>query len=280
MGEGVMKALALFRRMHELSERGEPFAVCTLLSSMGHAPQEPGAKALITREGLCEGTVGGGKLENKAIQTARALLENPPAAAKPIIHDWDLQKDVGMSCGGRAALLFEVFGAQAWAICIFGAGHVAQALTRALLPLSCRLTCVDTRADWVERLPEAPHFKKLIVDDMAAWAADLAPGTYCAVMTMGHGTDLPVLKVLLARDDLPFVGSIGSKVKARTMRADLGRAGLSPERIQRLHSPIGLDLGSRRPEEIAISITAQLLLARDAPGALIPRSTGIRPSSD
>jgi xanthine dehydrogenase accessory factor len=275
-----MKALSLFRRMHELSEKGEAFVVCTLLSSMGHAPQEPGAKALITHEGLSEGTVGGGKLENRAIQTARALLEHPPIGSVPIIHDWDLQKDIGMSCGGRATLLFEVFGAHAWTICIFGAGHVAQALSRALLPLSCRLTCVDTREDWVERLPDAPHLKKLVVDDMAAWAADLAPGTYCTVMTMGHGTDLPVLKVLLARDDLPFVGSIGSKVKARTMRADLGRAGLSPEQIQRLHSPIGLDLGSRRPEEIAISIAAQLLLARDAPGTIIGRSAGIRPSSD
>ncbi|HET9239493.1 MAG TPA: xanthine dehydrogenase accessory protein XdhC [Oligoflexus sp.] len=275
-----MKALALFRRMHELSEKGEAFVVCTLLSSMGHAPQEPGAKALLTMQGLCEGTVGGGKLENKAIQTARSLLEQPPADSQPIIHDWDLQRDIGMSCGGRATLLFEVFGTHAWTICIFGAGHVAQALTRVLLPLNCRLSCVDTRADWVERLPEAPHFKKLVVDDMAAWAADLAPGSFCTVMTMGHGTDLPVLKVLLARDDLPFVGSIGSKVKARTMRADLGRAGLSPERIQRLHSPIGLDFGSRRPEEIAISIAAQLLLARDAPGAIIGRKAGIRPSSD
>lgn len=274
-----MKALALFRRIHELSEKGEAFVVCTLLSSMGHAPQEPGAKALLTMQGLCEGTVGGGKLENKAIQTARSLLEHPPSGSQPIIHDWDLQKDIGMSCGGRATLLFEVFGANAWNVCIFGAGHVAQALSRVLLPLNCRLSCVDTRADWVDRLPDAPHFKKLVVDDMAKWAADLAPGTFCTVMTMGHGTDLPVLKVLLARDDLPFVGSIGSKVKARTMRADLGRAGLSPERIQRLHSPIGLDLGSRRPEEIAISITAQLLMARDAPGTIIGRSAGFRPSS-
>lgn len=275
-----MTVVKLFRSMHELSERGEAFVVCTLLSSMGHAPQEPGAKALITLEGLYQGTVGGGKLENRAILEAQKMLEHPPHPSPPVIHDWDLQKDIGMSCGGRATLLFEIFGAKAWNITVFGAGHVSQALCRVLLPLNCRLTCVDTRSDWMERLPEAPHFKKLLVDDMAKFAADVSPGTFCAVITMGHGTDLPVLKVLLGRNDLPFVGSIGSKVKARAMRADLGRAGLSTERIQRLHSPIGLELGSRRPEEIAISIAAQLLLAREAPGTIISRSTGLKPSND
>lgn len=270
----------IFRSMHELSEEGEAFALCTLLSSMGHAPQEPGAKALITRQGLYAGTVGGGKLENKAIQVAQRLLEHPTHSNQPVIHDWDLQKDIGMSCGGRATLLFEIFGAKTWNITVFGAGHVSQALCRVLLPLNCRLTCVDTRADWVERLPEAPHFKKLMVDDMAKFAADIPPGTFCAVITMGHGTDLPVLKVLLGRDDLPFVGSIGSKVKARAMRADLSRSGLNAEHVQRLHCPIGLDIGSRRPEEIAISIAAQLLLAREAPGTMIGRSAGFKPSND
>ncbi|WP_176737098.1 xanthine dehydrogenase accessory protein XdhC [Oligoflexus tunisiensis] len=269
-----MNALKVFRRMHELSEQGEAFVVCTLLSSMGHAPQEPGAKALITADGLCEGTVGGGKLENKAIQEAFRMLQNPPCPVQPVLQDWDLQKDVGMSCGGRATLLFEVFGVTGWNVFVIGAGHVSQALCRTLLPLNCRLTCIDTRKEWIERLPEAPHFRKLVVDDMATFAADIPPGSFCAVITMGHGTDLPVLKVLLARDDLSFVGSIGSKVKARRMKADLARAGLNPEQIQKLHSPIGLDVSSRRPEEIAIGIAAQLLMARAAPGTTISRTAG------
>ncbi len=272
-----MTARDVFRSMHELSEQGEAVVLCPLLSSMGHAPQEPGAKALITRQGLHAGTVGGGKLENKAIVEAQRLLDHP---TQPVLQNWDLQRDIGMSCGGGATLLFEVFGAKTWNITVFGAGHVSQALCRVLLSLNCRLTCVDTRPDWLERLPDAPHFKKFSVDDMAKFAADIPPESFCAVITMGHGTDLPVLKVLLGRDDLPFVGSIGSKVKARAMRADLGRSGLSPERIQRLHCPIGLNLGSRRPEEIAISIAAQLLLARDAPGSIISRSVGTKPAND
>lgn len=275
-----MSAHKIFRRMYELSEQGQAFVVCTLLSSMGHAPQEPGAKAVMTADGLIEGTVGGGKLENRAILEAQKLLQNPPARPVPIVCDWDLQKDIGMSCGGRATLLLEVFGANSWNVMVFGAGHVAQALCRVLLPLNCRLTCVDTRPEWIERLPQAPHFTRHPVDDMAKFAVDIPPGTFCAVSTMGHGTDLPVLKVLLSRDDLPFVGSIGSKVKARAMKADLLRAGISAERIQRLHCPIGLDLGSRSPEEIAISITAQLLLARDTPGVSISRNAGRKPTND
>ncbi len=255
----------LFRIMLELSEQGQAFVVCTLLSSMGHAPQEHGAKALVTASGLRAGTIGGGKLEYRAICEAQKILNLPATEKGPILCDWDLQKDIGMSCGGRATVLFESFGTQPWRLTVFGAGHVAQALCRVLVPLDCLISCVDTRAEWIDRLPIALNLKASVVEDLSSFAHDLLPGSFCAVLTMGHSTDLPVLKVLLARDDLPFVGSIGSKVKARAIKADLMRAGLSSEKVQTLHCPIGLDLGSRLPEEIAISIAAQLLLARDRP---------------
>lgn len=255
----------LFRTMVELSELGQSFVVCTLLSSMGHAPQEHGAKALITESGLKVGTIGGGKLEFRAIGEAQKILGQPQAERGPILCDWDLQKDIGMSCGGRATVLFESFGTQPWRLIVFGAGHVSQALCRVLIPLDCLITCVDSRAEWIDRLPVAPNLKASVVEDLPSFACDVLPGSFCSVLTMGHGTDLPVLKVLLTREDLPFIGSIGSKVKARAIKADLMRAGLSAPEVQRLHCPIGLDLGSRLPEEIAISIAAQLLLARDHP---------------
>ena len=96
--------------------------------------------------GLIAGTVGGGKVEAKALGLARDLIEQK-AATRSV--EWHLQKDVGMTCGGRVRLYFETFLASDWHIVIFGAGHVAQALIRTLLSLDCRITCVDPRADWL-----------------------------------------------------------------------------------------------------------------------------------
>lgn len=260
--------------MHQLHDQGEPFVTCTLLSSRGHAPQNPGAKALVTRQGLVAGTIGGGKLEARAIREAVALLADIAAYTAPMVMAWDLQKDIGMSCGGSVTVLLELCAPRRWRIAVFGAGHVAQALCRTLVTLPCQVICVDTRTEWVQRLPAVGNLAAQTVSDMAAFAAVLAPGTFCVVVSMGHAVDLQVLKVLVSRNDLPFIGSMGSKVKARAIKADLIRAGLAAEQVRRLHCPIGLALGSREPCEIAISITAQLLLARDQPGVLIAREPG------
>ena len=255
---------SLFGRMQCLSDQGVPFVVCTMVSTMGHAPQDAGAKAIVTIDGLHAGTIGGGKIESRAIREALALLR--AGAGQLVLMDWDLQRDIGMSCGGSVRVLLEVFGANPWNIYVFGAGHVAQALTRLLLNLQCHVTCIDTRSEWIERLPTSNKLRVAVVTDMPTYAADVPHGSFCAVMTMGHSTDLPILNVLLRRDNLPYIGSIGSKVKARALRADLMRAGLSTEALAKLYCPIGIDIGSHIPEEIAVSIGAQLIQCRAALG--------------
>ncbi len=250
----------IFAAAEDLRRQGEAFVMVTLLATRGHAPQEPGAKALFTAAGLVSGTIGGGKLEARAQREALQLLEARTIA--PRLQALDLQKDLGMSCGGSVELLYELFGDAPWSIAIFGAGHVAQALCRVLAPLACRVICVDPRPEWIERLTPSPRLRSKVVSNMAEWAHDLEPGTFCAVITMGHATDLPILEVLLQRPELPFVGSIGSKVKARAIKADLARLGVPETAIQRLKCPIGIGKGARVPEEIAILIAAQLLSER------------------
>lgn len=253
--------LEVFRQAIQLREQGTPYVLCTLIACRGHVPQEPGAKALITTDGLVAGTVGGGKLEARAILEAQQILKTENVG--PRLADWDLKGDLAMTCGGSVRLLWEPFGLNAWSIAVFGAGHVAQALTRILITLDCRITCVDQRAEWINRLPQSSRLKTWVAEELADVAATVAPGTYCVVVTKGHCTDFGVLENLLRRDDLPFVGSIGSSVKARALRADLARAGLTDQDINRLHCPIGI-LSSRAPEEIAISIAAQLIQERQA----------------
>ncbi|MFW7381941.1 MAG: xanthine dehydrogenase accessory protein XdhC [Oligoflexus sp.] len=253
----------VFNQAQQLLSKGESFVIVTMLASAGHTPQDPGAKILVTHKGLLAGTIGGGKVEAKAIDMAVDALISKQEQVQPWIEHWNLQKDVGMSCGGSADILFECFQTKPWSIVVFGAGHVAQALVRMLVQLDCRVTCLDPRPEWINKLPPAPQLDARCEADMARFAADVPAQSYCVVVTKGHDSDLPILRQLLPRQDLPYIGVIGSKVKARILRADLLREGFAKDLLQSLHCPIGLPFGSNHPAEIAISIIAQLLEVRD-----------------
>ena len=255
-----------FERAGELEVAGTPFVVVTMTATRGHAPQDPGAKAIVTSTGLDYGTVGGGKVEAKAIVYAQEFLNDSNPERPPTeVLTWNLQKDVGMSCGGEVQFLFERFVPLSWKIVIFGAGHVSQALTRSLLGLDCQVTCIDTRPEWLEKLPSSPKLTIRHVEDLAQAATALSDRAFVVVMTRGHATDLPVLEALLKRpgEMLPYVGVIGSDVKAIRIRRDLAKLGVTPERIEKLHCPMGVEIDNRNhPGEIAISIAAGLIQAR------------------
>jgi xanthine dehydrogenase accessory factor len=251
------------RRLHEA---GTPFVVVTVVATRGHAPQDPGAKAIVTEKGLHWGTVGGGKIEARSILQAREMLTNAASAEGegPVLVTWNLQKDIGMSCGGEVTYLFERERPSAWKIVIFGAGHVAQALVRTLEPIECQLTCIDPRSEWIDRLPRSPKLKALQANDPVAEIAALDRDSYFVIMTQGHATDLPILtEILRARPNAKYVGAIGSNVKAIKIRSELKSLGISPEVIERLHCPIGVPFGTNHPAEIALSVAAQLLQVRD-----------------
>ena len=120
-----------WQKHHELLTSGQQFVLVVLTETLGSAPQEAGAKLLCNTQGLIHGTIGGGKVEALALKKAAELLAHQSATA---FVDWHLEKDVGMTCGGRVKLYFETYVAADWPIAIFGAGHVAQALVSALLP--------------------------------------------------------------------------------------------------------------------------------------------------
>ena len=135
----------------KLTQSGISFVVVTLTHVRGSAPQDPGAKIIVTKEGLYAGTVGGGKVEMAAIKKCITILESSKQMP-PEVVSWNLQKDIGMSCGGESSFLFEHYHQTHWPIVIFGAGHVSQAVTRLLSKLSCHLICVDSRIEWIEKL--------------------------------------------------------------------------------------------------------------------------------
>lgn len=255
-----------FAKAAELESAGIPFCVVTMIGTRGHAPQDPGAKALVTRDGLEWGTVGGGKVEAKAIAYCqeKLLAEKTEALSAPEFLTWNLQRDVGMSCGGEVSFLFERFVGPTWTIAIFGAGHVSQMLVRQLLMLNCRVLCIDTRSEWLDRMPKDSRKLKLILsEDLASTVGEIPEDAFCAVMTRGHATDLPVLEALLKKGTAPYIGVIGSAVKAIKIRKDLKELGFRDEEITRVRSPMGLAIDNRNdPAEIGISIAAELLQVR------------------
>lgn len=259
----------------DLTNDGHAFVAVTLIAGRGHVPQDIGAKALITVDGLRHGTVGGGKVEARAILWAREFLakskdsfarpDRSPEDRHPKIVTWNLTTDVGMTCGGEVTLLFEIHRPRGWKIALFGAGHVGQALTRTLENLDCHVTCLDTRREWIDRLPDSRKISKIVTDDLPGAVASLGVDTFFVVMTQGHATDLPILeKIFREFPEAPYVGVMGSDVKARKIRHDLLERGIKESLVDRLHSPIGLRLGGNQPFEIAMSVTAELLQCRDA----------------
>ena len=253
--------MTFFEAQNELLATGAPFVAVTVVDTLGSTPQDRGAKMLVTSEGRQFGTVGGGKVEARAIEEAKTLLRDSDAP-KTRFYQWSLEKDIGMTCGGIVRVYFEAFNVTRWNVVVFGAGHVANALVDILGKLDCRITCIDPRAEWLARLPESPKLTKVLAPDMPLHVAQIPEGSFVLLMTMGHTTDKPILIEILRTRTFPYLGVIGSNAKAKRLRQDVLDAGLAEELTKAFFCPVGLELGSNHPQEIAISIAAQMLQKR------------------
>ncbi len=251
-------------KLAALGQSGLPFVSVTMVDAVGSVPQEVGSKMLVDRSGLAFGTVGGGRVEQHAIAKAKELLNSSPTSAVPVLVQWNLKRDIGMTCGGTVSLFFEAFNHRIWPIAIFGAGHVAAALVNCLLTLDCQITVVDSRIEWLDKMPESERLKKCCTDDLVSKVADVADDSFVLLMTMGHRTDRPVLEALLkSQIEYPYLGVIGSRGKRGALRKELIANGVSADRADAFRCPIGLPLGSNEPGEIAISVAAELIQVRD-----------------
>lgn len=231
-----------------------------LVNARGSAPQEVGAKMVVTSEGLRFGTVGGGKIEAHCIQHAQDILKNKAAS---IMATYNLQKDIGMTCGGEVSIFFDPRYFSKWTVAVFGAGHVAQELCRVMQTWACRVKVYDTRKEWIDKLPRSPNFDIQLTDTLSAQVAELPKGTYLLSLTQGHAADVPVLEAALKNHEhFAFIGVIGSAVKAERIKSELHARHVSDVALSRLQCPIGLDFGDNTPPEIAISIAAQVLMLK------------------
>lgn len=253
--------MSFFEDQNTLLESREPFVAVTVVDTLGSTPQDRGAKMLVTEGGRHSGTVGGGKIEMRAIAEAQSMLRDSDAP-KTRFFQWSLEKDIGMTCGGIVRVYFEAFNVTRWNVVVFGAGHCAQALVDLLVKLDCRITCIDPRPEWLEKISDDPKLRKVQAGDMPAEVAKIPEGSFVLLMTMGHTTDKPILLEILRTRTFPYLGVIGSNAKAKRLRQDIAAAGLPDEVQHAFFCPVGLEIGSNHPREIAVSIAAQMLQIR------------------
>lgn len=245
----------------EMIQNHQPFVEITVIEARGSAPSQVGAKALVTRNGIVAGTVGGGKVEARAIEYSKKLLNKD--SDTPVFVTWNLQKDIGMTCGGEMRLYFHLYDTRTWNIAIFGAGHVAQALVPLLCTLNCHVYCIDPRPEWLDKISEHPRLTKIKSDNPSSVILEIPEDCFFITMTQGHATDVPILKQILTVRNPVYVGAIGSHSKSLVLKKDLLAAGFGAETLNQIHCPIGLSFGDNSPAEIAISVAAQLITVRD-----------------
>ena len=237
----------------ERSAAGIPCVMATVVERAGSSPATPGQKLLLAGDGECAGTVGGGALEGLVLDALVAMLGgDAPAFA---VREIGLGPELGMCCGGRAKLLFETVEGKTPCL-IVGAGHVATALAPMLAKVGFAVTVCDAREEWARegRIPGVAvvHGEH---DDVAK---DAPTGGAFLVMTHDHALDQAAIEWALGRG-FAFVGGVGSRAKAQRTRDRLEAKGFSEADRARVRMPLGLSIGARLPDEIAVAAAAELV---------------------
>jgi xanthine dehydrogenase accessory factor len=242
-------------KLEELRAQGRPVVAVTVTQCSGSTPRDTGAKMLVLEDGTFFGTIGGGHLEDLAIADARKCLEE--GASRTI--KYPLGAKTGQCCGGVVELLMEVVN-NGPRLYIFGAGHVGQAACRTLVGTPFSVHVVDERAEWVnsDAIPGEVVRHHCEWDDFveeARWDADR---TYVAIMTHRHDTDQDIIEDVIKRP-AKYIGMIGSRGKWERFRQRLTARGVSEETLARVRCPLGIDIGGKAPQEVAVSLAAELL---------------------
>jgi xanthine dehydrogenase accessory factor len=251
----------VFAALAEALERGEEVALVTIVAAHGSTPQRVGAKMLVYPDGRTVGTIGGGCYENDAFWKAREAITNRrPLNVKYELND-DFAQETGLVCGGQMEVFIEPVEASP-DVYVFGAGHVGYFVAKLAHEVGFRVHVIDDR----EKFASSERFGEgidVIVHDIPEWLAahTLPPTAYAVIVTRGHTHDLDALRALTVAP-LRYLGLIGSKAKVRRIFDALVEEGTAAQMLQGVHAPIGLDIGAITPQEIAVSIVAELIAAK------------------
>jgi xanthine dehydrogenase accessory factor len=253
--------ISIYQSLSEIEANNESAALCTVVKSEGSTPRHVGSKMLVYPDGKFIGTVGGGELENRVKEEARgALADCQPRHLHYNMSD-PSRGDVGV-CGGQVEVFVEPI-LPAPMVIVIGAGHVGKAVAHLAKWLGFRVAVSDDRAEFcnAETVPDADAYYPVTMDRLTEHV-NVTRQTFLILTTRGSNVDAAGLNPLL-ETEAAYIGVIGSKRRwLETVKA-LKSQGVSEEKIARVHSPIGLELQAETPEEIAVSIMAEILMVRN-----------------
>jgi xanthine dehydrogenase accessory factor len=259
----------IYEEIVKLRREGRRGAVATIVSVRGSIPSFRTAKMLVRDDGSIVGTIGGGCVEADVWQAAREVMEQEKPRTLTFNLNQNPKYDTGLVCGGTLDIFVEPV-LPVPVLYLFGAGHVAVNLYKVAHNAGFDVIVVDDRETYAnrERFPEA---REIYAEDFERTMAKLAPNesAYIVIVTRGHRDDMRVLRWAV-QTPARYVGMIGSRRKVIAIYHELEKEGLPPELFDRVHAPVGLDIGSVTPEEIAVAITAELIAIRRHSEAALP----------
>jgi len=243
-------------------DRGEIIAWVTVVETKGSTPREVGAKILVNKDGLISGTIGGGVTEARVIEEAKqALREGKGKLLTYRLTKEQAALDEGAICGGEMKVFIDILQPKE-EILIFGAGHISVYVSKLAKMVGFKVTIIDDRKEFAnqDRFPKADE---IIAEDTekALRNLNIAPSTYIIIVTRGHFKDEEVLGSVI-RSNAAYIGMIGSRKKNATVFQHLEEQGISQDELAKVHAPIGIDIKAQTPEEIAVSIIAEIIQVR------------------
>jgi xanthine dehydrogenase accessory factor len=258
----------IYEQIVQLRREGRRGAVATIVNVRGSIPSFRTAKMLVRDDGSIAGTIGGGCVEAEVWQAAREVMESEKPRTLTFDLNQDPKYDAGLVCGGTLEVFVEPILPPAL-LYLFGAGHVAAAVCQTAASSGFDVIVTDDRSSYAtkERFPAAQEVHALDFD-AAMQKLDPNESSYIVIVTRGHRDDMHILRWAV-RTRARYVGMIGSKRKVIEIFKVLQKEGLPAHLFDRVHAPIGLDIGAITPEEIGVAIAAELIaIRRHASGAL------------
>jgi xanthine dehydrogenase accessory factor len=251
----------IYKEIVALRESGKRGALATIVETRGSTPRKPGTKILLAEDGSLWGTIGGGKVEALVIAAARTCIATRQPILKEITITEATKKKVGMICGGAMKVFVEPIEA-AEELIIFGGGHVSYALFQVCKSLDFLITVTDDREEFADKkrfrgakavvcAPYDQQFSRLRIGRNA----------YVVIATRQHDADELCLRNAL-KTEAKYLGMLGSRGKWAAIKKHLRDSGAKAAALRRVHCPIGLNIGAITPEEIAVSIAAELIQCR------------------
>lgn len=240
----------------DLTERGVPCVLITVMEARGSTPRESGTKMVVTKDSQC-GTIGGGNLEFQAIAEARKILS--AVSGKAQTRDYPLGPSLAQCCGGAVSVFLEPFMPLDKTLFLFGAGHVGKELIMVLNGLPLKIKWIDERDNEFPSLVPK-NCEKIVSPTPVALLRDIQENSFIVIMTHSHDLDYDLVEAAMKQEKFSYLGLIGSQTKRMKFEKRLLLTGVARENLSRLICPIGIgEVTGKHPREIAIAVAAELL---------------------